>query len=246
MQQQKIVLVTGASRGIGAATVRLLAKEGYTVAVNYAQSAQAADALVAEIVAGGGKAVAIQADIGVEADIVRLFAEADAKLGPMSALVNNAAVNLPGTGMALGCDAQALARVMAVNVTGVMLCCREAAQRMKETGGGAIVNVSSEAARFGGNAIAGYAASKGAVSTMTVGLARELAAHNIRVNAVSPGVIATDAHSGASPERLEGLRASIPCKRLGEPLEVAEAIAWLLSDKACYVSGAVLSVSGAR
>ncbi len=241
----KVALVTGASRGIGAAVAKTLAREGYAVCVNYHSQRAQAEAVVAEIERSGGKAIAAQADMGSEADIIALFSRIDASLGPVTALVNNAAVNLPNTGTAEHVSYANLMQTLAVNVGGVMLCCHEAVKRMRASGG-AIVNISSEAAKFGGNRIAGYAASKGAVNTLTIGLARELAAYNIRVNAVSPGVIDTDAHAAATPERLEGLKSSIPLGRLGSADEVAEAVAWLLSEKASYVSGSIISVTGAR
>lgn len=241
------VIVTGASRGIGAATALLLAECGYSVAVNYAHSRAQAEAIVERIQADGGRAAAIQADMGVEADVLRLFDEAERALGPVTALVNNAAVNLrDGDGSVEQLSWESAARVMAVNVVGPMVACREALKRMKRHGGGAIVNVTSEAAKFGGNRISAYASSKAAMNTFTVGFAREAAAHGVRVNAVSPGVIATDAHADASPERLAGLKNSIPLGRLGEPEEVARAVAWLLSAEASYVSGSILTVAGAR
>lgn len=247
----KTVLVTGASRGIGAATALLLGEQGYDVAVHYASGKTEAEAVAAKIRALGRKSAAIAADMGSEAEVVRLFQEVDAALGPLGALVNNAALSGANAGGPVETLEWARAeRVFAVNVLGLMTCCREALRRMKNNnhgaGGGAIVNVSSEAARFGGNRMSAYAASKAAVNTFTVGFAREAAEHGVRVNTVSPGVIDTEAHAGASEERMAGLKASIPMGRLGAPRDVAEAIAWLLSDKACYVSGTVLSVTGAR
>lgn len=235
-----MAIVTGASRGIGAATALGLAREGYAVAVNYQSNKQRADKIVSEIVSAGGKAVAIQADIGNAADVIRLFDEAERALGPVSALVNNAGVNLEAGGVEhLAWDAAE--RMFAINVLGLMVCCREALARMKKTGGG-IVNVSSEAGRFGGNRISAYAASKAAVNTFTVGFAREAAAHHIRVNAVSPGIIDTEVHAG----KHEALKVSIPLGRIGRPEEVADVIVWLLSERASYVSGSIISVAGAR
>jgi NAD(P)-dependent dehydrogenase (short-subunit alcohol dehydrogenase family) len=239
---QKTALVTGASRGIGAATARRLAAEGYAVCVNYHSNRDKAETLAKEI---GG--IAVQADIGAEADIVRLFASVEKQLGPITALVNNAALNRThGSGTVEEMPYELLESVFRVNTFGTIIACREAVAHMKKAGGGAIVNVTSEAARFGGNRMTHYAASKAAVNSFTIGFAREVAAHNIRVNVVSPGVIDTDAHASATPERLAGLAASIPMGRMGSPEEVAETIAWLLSDKASYVSGAQLGVTGAR
>lgn len=238
----KAALVTGAGRGIGAATALRLAQDGYAVCVNYAGREDKARAVVSAIEAAGGRAFALQADLGLEADILRLFGEIDARFGRLDALVNNAAVNPAGALDGLSFDS--IQRCFAVNVVGLMTACREALSRMEE--GGGIVNISSEAGKFGGNRMSAYAASKAAVNTFTVACAREAAGRGVRVNAVSPGVIATDAHAGAGAERLAGLAASIPMGRMGTPEEVAETIAWLLSDRACYVSGAVLSVTGAR
>lgn len=240
-------LITGASRGIGAATARRLAADGYAVCVNYMGSREKAEEVVASIIKSGGKAIAVQADMGVEADILRLFATMDKELGPVTALVNNAALNRThGSGMLEEMPWELVESVYRVNVFGVFTACREAVKRMKQAGGGAIVNLSSEAARFGGNRMTHYASSKAAINTMTIGLAREVAPHNIRVNVVSPGVIDTDAHASATPERMAGLQASIPMGRMGTPEEVAETICWLLSDKASYISGSSISVTGAR
>lgn len=247
MTTAPVAIVTGGSRGIGAAIARLLAAHGYAVAVNYHTSAKAAQDVVDSILEKGGKAVAIQADMGREEDVCRLFAETDEKLGPVTALVNNAALNRThGSGAIEDMPWQLIDDIFRTNVYGVFIACREAIRRMKENGGGAIVNLSSEAARFGGNRMAHYAASKAAVATMTVALAREVAAYHIRANAVSPGVIETEAQNAASPERLAGLKASIPMGRMGSPEEVAEVVLWLLSDKASYVSGACLPINGAR
>lgn len=236
-------IVTGASRGIGAATARLLAHYGYKVAVNYCRDKVGAERVVSEILESGGHAIAVQADMGIEADIIRLFETADQQLGTINALVNNAAVN-PSAAVAES-DYAMLANVFRVNVFGTFTACREAIKYMKGKGG-AIVNVSSEAAKFGGNKMTAYASSKAAINTFTVGFAREAAAYDIRVNVVSPGVIDTDAHKDATPQRLAALNASLPMGRMGKTDEVAETIAWLLSDKASYISGAVITVAGGR
>jgi NAD(P)-dependent dehydrogenase (short-subunit alcohol dehydrogenase family) len=238
---RKIALVTGASRGIGQATAQMLASEGYAVCLNYFENQQKAERIASDIIRSGGTAFAFQADLGKEADIIRMFDQIDQTLGPISALVNNAAIIPNGTGMVEDISWNELDAVFKVNVFGVFIACREAINRMKNNGGGAIVNISSEAAKFGGNRMTAYASSKAAVNTMTIGIAREVAPYKIRVNSVSPGVINTNDQE-ATKERL----ATIPLGRLGKPSEVAELILWLLSDKASYVSGATFSVNGAR
>lgn len=244
---QKSVIVTGASRGIGAATAKKLAGEGYAVCVNYFKGEDEAKQVVDAITASGGKAFAVRGDMGVEKDILNIFDAADKQFGRLDALVNNAAINpREGSGQVEDMTWRSIDYTFQVNVTGIFIACREAIKRMKKSGGGAIVNVSSEAGKFGGNRMAHYAASKAAVNTFTVAFAREAAAHNVRVNAVSPGVIDTGAHRDASPERLAAITASLPMGRMGTPEEVAETIAWLLSDKAAYVSGSVLTIAGAR
>jgi NAD(P)-dependent dehydrogenase (short-subunit alcohol dehydrogenase family) len=245
-----VVVVTGGSRGIGAATARLAAERGYAVAINYRTSRTAAEELVAEIEAGGGTAVAIVGDVSIEADVVRLFEEAAARLGPLSGLVNNAGV-LERQCRVEEMEAGRLTRVLATNVVGAFLCAREAVRRMSRARGGtggAIVNVSSMAATLGGpNEYVDYAASKGAIDALTVGLAKEVAAEGIRVNAVRPGVIYTDIHaSGGEPGRVDRVKSSVPLGRGGDPIEVARAILWLLSSEASYTTGAFINVSGGR
>jgi NAD(P)-dependent dehydrogenase (short-subunit alcohol dehydrogenase family) len=243
-------VITGASRGIGAATARLAAANGYAVAVNYASARAEAEGVVREIVAAGGIAHAIAGDVSREADVLSVFAEAHETLGPIVGLVNNAGVT-GGSARVVEVSADQLERTLAVNVTGSFLCAREAVRRMAHSrggDGGAIVNVSSIAARLGG---AGewvhYAASKGAIDSFTRGLAIEVAADGIRVNAVSPGLIETDIHATSSiPNRLATLAPTVPMRRAGAPEEVAETILWLLSENASYVSGTVVDVGGGR
>jgi len=246
----KVVLITGASRGIGAATARLAAQRGYAVCVNYLQNRAAAEAVVADLQGSGARAVAVGADVSVEDDVVRLFETCDRTLGPAAAVVNNAGI-LETQKRVEAMDAARLHRVLATNVIGPFLCAREAVRRMSTTHGGrggAIVNVSSGAARLGSpGEYVDYAASKGAIDSLTVGLAREVAAEGIRVNAVRPGLISTDIHaSGGEPARVERLKAGVPMQRGGQAEEVAQAILWLLSDEASYVTGALLDVSGGR
>jgi NAD(P)-dependent dehydrogenase (short-subunit alcohol dehydrogenase family) len=245
-----VLLITGASRGIGAATARIAAARGYTVVVNYHSRADAATTLVEEIASTGGKAFAVQADVGREDDVLRMFEEVDRRAGPLTALVNNTGV-LERQMRFDEMDPGRWQRVLTTNVIGSFLCAREAVRRMSTRHGGlggAIVNVSSAAARMGGaNEYIDYAASKGAVDTMTVGLAREVATEGVRVNAVRPGPVYTDIHaSGGEPGRIERIRSAIPMQRGGQPDEVAYAILWLLSDEASYVTGTILDVSGGR
>lgn len=245
-----VLLVTGGGRGIGAATARLAAARGYTVAINYRRDAIAAQALVERIRADGGQAAAFAADIAAEAEVERLFKEVDGTLGPLDALVNNAGV-LETQMRVEAMDAARVQRILATNVVGTLLCCREAIRRMsirRGGRGGAIVNVSSVAARAGSpGEYIDYAASKGAVDTLTIGLAQEVAADGIRVNAVRPGFIHTGMHaSGGEPDRVERVKAFVPMKRGGHPEEVARAILWLLSDEASYTSGTFLDVAGGR
>lgn len=244
-----VMIVTGGSRGIGAATAMLGARAGYAVVVNYASNGAAADKVVAEIEAGGGRAAAVKADVGVEADIVALFEAAD-RLGTLKVLVNNAGI-VDAVAPVAEMTAERLERTFRINVTGSFLCAREAVKRMATSrggAGGAIVNVSSAAAKLGaGGSRVDYAASKGAIDTFTVGLAREVAGEGISVTAVRPGIIETDIHaSGGEPTRVAELSASLPLKRAGTPEEVAQAILWLASGEATYSTGAILDVSGAR
>lgn len=247
---EKVLLVTGGSRGIGAATARLAAQRGYVVCVNYLRHEAMAQALVESIAQAGGRALALAANVAVEAEVVQLFAQVDAAFGPVTALVNNAGI-LEQQQRVEAMDAARWQRIFATNVIGAFVCAREAVRRMstKQAGkGGAIVNVSSRASVLGGaNEYVDYAASKGALDSFTIGLAQEVAAEGIRVNAVRPGVIYTDIHaSGGEPQRVERVKAAVPMKRGGQPEEVAEAILWLLSDAASYVTGTFLEVGGGR
>lgn len=244
------LIVTGGGRGIGAAICRLAAREGYAVAVNYHSQEAAANTVVQEIRQAGGQAAAIRADIGKEADVVRLFEQAGEVLGPLAALVNNAAIT-GGFARVETVDAAMLERLFAVNVTGAMLCSREAVKRLSTAGGGrggAIVNISSRAAKLGS---AGewvhYAMSKGAIDSLTVGLAREVAQEGIRVNAVAPGHVLTDIHKEAGdPERPVRMAQTIPMGRAGTPEEIAAGVMWLLSPAASYVTGTILEIGGGR
>ena len=244
----KVLVVTGASRGIGAACALRAAEDGWTVVVNYKTSAGAADRVVAAIHAMGGRALAVPGDVAAEADVLSLFDAAEAAFGPVSALVNNAGIletAMPLTEM----DQARWERVFAVNVTGSFLAAREAVRRMLRGGqGGAIVNLSSMAAQLGGPLeFVDYAASKGAVESMTIGLAKEVAGRGIRVNAVRPGLIDTEMQAASGdPNRASRLLGSVPMGRVGTAAEVAEAVVWLLSDQASYVTGAILPVSGGR
>ncbi len=247
---QPILLITGASRGIGAATARLAAARGYAVCIAYRERRDAADAMVSEIEQSGGKAIAVQADVADEAQVVRLFETADRELGRLTALVNNAGV-LETQMRVDQMDATRINRVFAANVTGSFLCAREAVRRMSTShggAGGAIVNVSSAASRIGSpGEYVDYAASKAAVDTFTIGLAKEVAAEGIRVNAVRPGVIYTEIHaSGGEPGRVDRVKSAIPMQRGGLAEEVAQAVLWLLSDEASYTTGALLDVTGGR
>jgi len=245
------MVVTGASRGIGAATARLAGERGYAVCVNYVQNEDAANSVVGAITEKGGRAIAVPADVASEAEVMRLFESADRELGPLTALVNNAGIL--ETGMRLDeMEGGRFNRVFATNITGSFLCAREAVRRMSTRRGGkggAIVNLSSIAACLGGpNEYIDYAASKGAIDTMTIGLAKEVADEGIRVNAVRPGLIYTDIHaSGGFPDRVDKLKdTGVPMKRGGYPEEVARAILWLLSDEASYTTGSFIDVAGGR
>jgi NAD(P)-dependent dehydrogenase (short-subunit alcohol dehydrogenase family) len=246
----KVLLVTGGSRGIGASVARLGAARGYRVAVNYVSQPAAAAAIVDGIRAAGGDAEAFRADVGSEAEIVAMFEAVDRRFGRLDALVNNAGI----VDLKQHVDEYSgarIARMMAVNVTGAILCAREAVRRMSTRHGGrggAIVNVSSMAAVLGGaGEYVDYAASKGAIDTFTIGLAREVAGEGIRVNAIRPGLIDTDIHaSGGEPGRAQRLAPTVPMKRVGTAEEVANAIVWLMSDEASYVTGTVFDVSGGR
>jgi NAD(P)-dependent dehydrogenase (short-subunit alcohol dehydrogenase family) len=247
---QRVLIVTGGSRGIGAAVARLAGTQNFAVAVNYARDAASAQDVVDTIVAGGGRAVSIRADVAQEDDVVRLFAEAERELGPVTALVNNAGIT-GGIARVEAVSGAMLAELWAVNLSGTILCAREAVRRMSVRHGGtggAIVNISSLAARLGSAGdFVHYAASKGAIDTLTIGLAREVAGEGIRVNAVSPGLIATDIHAAAGdPGRLERLGATVPMQRAGTAQEVAAAVLWLLSPAASYVTGANIGVGGGR
>lgn len=246
----RVLVVTGASRGIGAATALLGAARGYAVCVNYRQSSEEAAAVVEQIRGAGGRAVAVQADVSRENDVVRLFREVDDVLGPVAALVNNAGI-LERQARVEEMTADRVNRVITTNVISCFLCCREAVLRMStERGGkgGAIVNVSSAASRLGSaGEYVDYAASKGAIDTLTIGLAREVASQGIRVNAVRPAFIHTEIHAaGGDPGRVERLKTSIPMQRGGQPEEVANAILWLLSDEASYATGSFIDLAGGR
>jgi len=244
------LIVTGASRGIGAAIARLAGERCYAVAVNFSRGDAEARQITTEIIRGGGRALAIHADVSREEDIVRMFETAERELGSIKGLVNNAGIT-GGFARVEDVSARAIERVLAVNVTGAILCAREAVRRMSTRrggSGGAIVNISSRAAHTGA---AGewvhYAASKGAIDSFTIGLAREVATEGIRVNAVAPGLVDTELHAAnGEPGRLQRLMPTIPMQRAGLPNEVAEAVLWLLSPAASYTTGAILEVGGGR
>ena len=245
-----ILLVTGGSRGIGAATAVLAARAGWDVAINYTRDATAAEAVAAEVRALGRRAMVVQADVADEAQVLAMFAAVDASLGRVTGLVNNAGiVDLPARVDEM--SLQRLQRMWAVNITGSFLCAREALKRMSRRHGGpggAIVNLSSAAARLGSpNQYVDYAASKGAIDTFTLGLAREVAAEGVRVNGVRPGIIDTDIHaSGGQPDRVAQIGPSVPLQRAGTAGEVAAAVVWLLSDEASYATGTTIDVTGGR
>ena len=244
------VLVTGGSRGIGAAACALLAGQGHAVAVNYTRDAAAAEALVARLRAAGGQALAIQADVADAAQVAAMFERIDRELPPLSGLVNNAGV-VDQPARVDEMDAARLQRMFAINVFGSFFCAREAVRRLstKHGGrGGAIVNLGSAAARLGSpGQYVDYAAAKGAIDTFTIGLAREVATEGVRVNAIRPGIIETGIHaSGGLPDRVKQMAPLVPMQRAGSADEVAQAIVWLLSDAASYTTGAILDVSGGR
>jgi NAD(P)-dependent dehydrogenase (short-subunit alcohol dehydrogenase family) len=244
------LLITGGSRGIGAATALLAAQRGYAVAVNYTSHAEAANEVVRQIRASGGHAIAVQADVAEEAQVLAMFATIDAQLGRLTALVNNAGV-VDVAARVEEMSVARLKRMFDINVLGSFLCAREAVKRMSTRHGGlggAIVNVSSVAARLGGaGQYVDYAASKGAIDTLTVGLAKEVALEGIRVNAVRPGIIETEIHaSGGQPERAQQMAPMVPMQRAGSALEVAQAIVWLLSAESSYTTGSLLDVTGGR
>jgi NAD(P)-dependent dehydrogenase (short-subunit alcohol dehydrogenase family) len=245
-----MMIVTGGGRGIGAATARLAASRGYAVCVNYRQRRDAADAVVAAIAAAGGRALAVAADVAKEADVVRLFDTAQETLGVLTALVNNAGI-LERHARLDEMEAARFERVFATNITGALICAREAVRRMSTRHGGrggGIVNVGSMASTLGSpGEYVDYAASKGAIDALTIGLAKEVAAEGIRVNAVRPGVIYTEIHaSGGEAGRVDRVKGAVPMQRGGEPEEVARAILWLLSDESSYSTGAFIDVSGGR
>ena len=245
----RVAVITGGSRGIGRAVALALGQRGYKVCIGYLSNEKAAAEVVSSIKAAGGAAAAVRCDAGSEADILNLFKQADA-MGPLGALVNNAGIVAPSIRL----DEMAterFQRIMAVNVVGSLICAREAVRRMSTRHGGqggGIVNLSSMAATLGApNTYIDYAASKGAIDTMTVGLAREVANEGIRVNAIRPGLIDTEIHaSGGDGARLERLKPSVPMQRIGTATEVANAIVWLISDEASYVTGTIFDVSGGR
>lgn len=248
--QTGVLLVTGGSRGIGAATAKLAAAQGWSVAVNYTANSLAADEVVRDIRSAGGSAITVQADVADESQVLRMFEKVDAKLGRLTGLVNNAGV----VDMSARLDEMAMARwrrMFDINVMGSLLCAREAVRRMATRhggDGGAIVNVSSAASRLGSpGQYVDYAAAKGAIDAFTIGLAKEVAADGIRVNAVRPGLIETEIHaSGGLPNRVNDLRHQVPMQRGGTADEVAQAIVWLLSDAASYTTMSLLDVSGGR
>ena len=247
---EKVVLITGGSRGIGAATAVLAAAQGYAVAVNYAQQGQAADAVVERIRAAGGKALAVQADVAQEDQVLAMFQEIDARLGRLTGLVNNAGV-VDVSARLDEMDVARWRRMFDINVIGSLLCAREAVRRMSTRhggSGGAIVNVSSAAARLGSpGQYIDYAAAKGAIDAFTIGLAKEVGGEGIRVNAVRPGLIETDIHaSGGIPDRVRQLAHQVPMQRGGTAEEVAQAIVWLLSPQASYTTMSLMEVSGGR
>jgi NAD(P)-dependent dehydrogenase (short-subunit alcohol dehydrogenase family) len=245
-----VMIVTGGGRGIGAATARLAANRGYAVSIGFRSDEKSALGVVDAIRDAGGRAIAVRGDVASEADVIRLFDETTAQFGPLTALVNNAGILERQTRLD-DMEAARFERVFATNITGAFLCAREAVRRMSTRHGGrggVIVNVSSMASRLGSpGEYVDYAASKGAIDSLTIGLAREVAEEGIRVNAVRPGVIYTTIHaSGGEPGRVERVKGAVPMKRGGQPEEVARAILWLASDESSYSTGAFIDVSGGR
>jgi len=244
----KTALVTGASRGIGAATARRLAKDGFAVCINYFNNAQLAEALVEELRSEGCRTCAVQADVSVESQVEALFAKCEHLLGVPNVLINNAGVLMPQMPIT-SMSAQRISQVLAINVTGAFICCREAVRRMSTRhggDGGVIINVSSVAARTGSpGEYIDYAASKGALDTLTIGLSKEVAEDGIRVNSVRPGIVYTDIHaSGGEPKRVDRVKKKVPLKRGGEAEEVAAAISWLVSEESTYSTGTFIDVAG--
>ncbi len=246
----KVIIITGSSRGIGASVAMLAAEDGYAVCVNYLSNKEAADKVVDSITKRNGTAIAVQANVAVEKDIIGLFEKVDSALGRVTALVNNAGT-LEKQNRVENMNSERIGRIFATNVTGTFICSREAVRRMsfKHGGnGGTIVNISSMASRLGSpDEYVDYAASKGAIDTFTIGLAKEVAGEGIRVNAVRPGIIDTDIHAlGGEPDRVNRVKGFIPMKRGGKPEEVARAVLWLLSDEASFTTGSFIDVSGGR
>ena len=246
----KVLLITGAGRGIGAVTARLAAARGYGVCVNYRSNREAAEAVVCDIISTGGAAVAVPGDVAIEAEVARMFETCDQALGPLTALVNNAGI-VDVKARVDEIDAARLHRMFAINVFASFLCARQAVRRMSTTHGGrggAIVNVSSAASRIGSpGEYVDYAASKAAIDAFTIGLSKEVATEGIRVNAVRPGIVRTEIHaSGGQPDRIDRIAPLVPMQRAGHPDEIAHAILWLLSDEASYTTGALLDVAGGR
>ena len=247
----KVMLVTGGSRGIGAATARLAAQRGYDVAISYVANKAAAESVAADVGRAGRKCVAVQADTGSADDIARLFRSVDDRLGRLDAFFNNAGVFLGPASKFVDIPRERLERVLAVNTTGAFLAAQEAVRRMSTRlggKGGAIVNMSSMAAKLGGtNEATDYAFSKGAIDTLTLGLAKELAGEGVRVNAVRPGLIHTDIHAGVGdPGRIDRLKSLVPMQRGGKAEEVAEAVLWLCSEQSSYCTGLLLDIAGGR
>ncbi|WP_444883423.1 SDR family oxidoreductase [Microbulbifer sp. PSTR4-B] len=248
--KNKVALITGGSRGIGAATAKLLAQRGYQIAISYRERRKQAEDLVNELQSLGVTAIAARADITSEDEVVRLFEKVDQNLGPINSLVNNAAIIKPQMRVEL-MDSQRINEILRTNITGTLLCCREAIKRMSTKSGGSggtIVNISSAASRSGSpNEYIDYAASKGAVDTLTIGLSQEVAGEGIRVNGVRPGFIYTEMHAdGGEPDRIERVKSAIPLKRGGQAEEVAKAVAWLLSDESTFTTGSFIDVAGGK